>query len=112
MTLSELAAIDNDFADAIKMLLVRANLEGRANIPMPDLISMLQRLGYSAQGQERGIRDYIATVKNKNSDLVADVNDDEVIMTTMTSTGDEESAKNAEQVSKMATKQARKELGL
>lgn len=111
MTLSELASIDSDFADAIKMLLVRANLEGKATLPMPELVDMLDRLGYSAQGQERGIRDYISTIKNKNSELVADVNDDEVIMTTMTSPEDE-ADQNAEEVTKMATKQARKSLGL
>lgn len=111
MTLSELASIDSDFADAIKMLLVRANLEGKATLPMPELVSMLDRLGYSAQGQERGIRDYIATIKNKNSELVADVNDDEVIMTTMTSP-EADTEQNEKEVSNMATKQARKALGL
>lgn len=111
MTLSELASIDSDFADAIKMLLVRANLEGTSILPMSDLVTMLDRLGYSARGQERGIRDYIATVKNKNSDLVADVSDNEVTMTTMTSP-DEESEENAEKVSKMALKQVKKDMGL
>lgn len=111
MTLSELASIDSDFADAIKMLLVRANLEGTSTLPMSDLVSMLDRLGYSASGQERGIRDYIATVKNKNSDLVADVNDDEVIMTTMTSP-EEQSDENEKEIEKMALKQAKKATGL
>lgn len=111
MTLSELASIDSDFADAIKMLLVRANLEGAATVPMSELVAMLDRLGFSAQGQERGIRDYIATIKNKNSELVADVNDDEVVMTTMTSP-DSEAEENEEEVSKMALKQAKKALGL
>jgi hypothetical protein len=111
VTLSELASIDNDFAEAIKMLLVRANLEGASTLPMADLVDMLDRLGYSAQGQERGIRDYIATVKNRNPSLVADVNDDEVIMTTMTSPEDE-SEENEDKVSKMALKQVRKAMGL
>jgi len=111
VTLSELASIDSDFADAIKMLLIRANLEGTSILPMSDLVSMLDRLGYSASGQERGIRDYIATVKNKSPDLVADVSDDEVTMTTMTSP-EEESDDNAEKISKMALKQVRKAMGL
>lgn len=111
MTLSELASIDSDFADAIKLLLVRANLEGVSKLPMAELVDMLDRLGYSAQGQERGIRDYISTIKNKNADLVADVNDDEVIMTTITAPEDA-AAENEKEISQMAIKQARKSLGL
>lgn len=111
MTLSELAEIDSDFANAIKMLVIKSSIDGAASLPMAELVNMLNRLGFAASGQESGIRDYIATIKNKNPDMVADVNDDEVMFATMP-TGTDTEEENQDKVSDMALKQARKELGL
>ena len=111
MRLSELSQVDNDFANAVKMMVIQAHLRGQAKLPMDDLINMLTRLGFSAAGQAQGIRDYVATLKNKNSDLVADVNDNEITLTTMPS-DDNAAEKNAEKTTKMAQKYSRQELGL
>lgn len=93
------------------MLVIKSNLDGAATLPMGDLVNMLNRLGFSATGQEAGIRDYIATLKNKNSDMIADVNDDQVMFTTMPKDANAEE-QSGEEVKRMAVKQARKELGL
>lgn len=111
MTLSELSQVDNDFANAVKMLVIKAHMDGQANLPMGQLVNMLSKLGFAAQGQEAGIRDYIVSLKNKNADLVADVNDKEIMLTTIP-TGSEDGNANAEKVSQMAIKKARQELGL
>lgn len=111
MTLSELSQVDTDFANAVKMLVVKAHMDGKANLPMAELVGMLSRLGYSAQGQESSIRDFIVGLKNKNSDLVSDVNDKEVMLTTIP-TDAEDSEANADKVKDMAIDKARKALGL
>lgn len=111
MTLNELSQIDSDFADAVKMLVLKAHLTGQSTLPMDDLIQMLTRLGFSAAGQQQAIRDFISTIKNKNPDLVADVNNNEIILTTMPS-ADNAAEKNAEKTSQMAQKYSKQELGL
>lgn len=111
MTLNELAEIDTDFANAIKMLVIKANLDGNTTLPMNDLVDMLNRLGFAATGQEAGIRDYVATLKNKSSDMIADVSDDEIMFTTMPKSTDSDE-ESEDDVKRMAVKQARKELGL
>jgi len=111
VTLSELSQVDNDFANAVKMLVVKAHMDGKANLPMAELVGMLSRLGYSAQGQESSIRDFVVGLKNKNSDLVSDVSDKEITLTTIP-TDAENSEDNAEKVKSMAINKARQELGL
>lgn len=111
MTLSELSQIDNDFAQAVKMLVIKAHMDGRASLPMNELVSMLSRLGFAAQGQQSSIKDFVVSLKNKNTDLVADVNDKQVMLTTIP-TGAEDGEANAEKVNQMAIKKARQELGL
>lgn len=111
MTLSELSQVDSDFANAVKMLVIKAHMDGQASLPMGELVSMLSRLGFAAQGQEASIRDFIVSLKNKNADLVSDVNDKEVMLTTIP-TGAEDGEANAEKVNQMAIKKARQELGL
>jgi len=78
---------------------------------MAELVGMLSRLGFSAQGQESSIKDFVIGLKNKNSDLVSDVNDKEIMLTTIP-TGNQDADANADQVKKMAIKKARQELGL
>lgn len=111
MTLNELAEIDSEFANAIKMLIIKSSIDGATSLSMSDLANMLDRLGFSASGQEAGIRDYIVTLKNRNPDLVADVNDDEIMFSTMPKGSDTEQ-QSADDVKQMALKQARKKLGL
>ncbi len=93
------------------MLVVKAHMDGKANLPMAELVGMLSRLGYSAQGQESSIRDFVVGLKNKNSDLVSDVSDKEITLTTIP-TGAEDGEANAEKVKSMAIDKARKALGL
>jgi hypothetical protein len=112
VTLSELSSVENDFASAVQMLLVKAHMDGRTSLPMADLKTMLNRMGYSASGQGDGIRNLIVGIKNKNPDLVADVNSNEVILTNIPNADADTSKKNAEKVSNVATSKAMKDLGL
>ena len=111
MNLSEITSIDGDFASAIKMFLIRASLDGKDTLPMEELVGMLAKLGFQANGQETGIRNYITTLKGKNPDLVSDVNDTDVVLTTMPSDpGDAED--NEEKVDDMALQNAKADLGI
>jgi len=113
VTLSELATFDKNFANAVKMLIIKGQNDGVAKIPMTDLVQKLNRMGYSASGQVDAIRTLISTFKAKNNSLVADVNNDEVTLTTVPSADTQDQAeKNKIQVNKDATAAARKELGL
>lgn len=113
MILLELSSVDNSFANAIKMLLIKGQNDGLAKMPMADLVQRLNRMGFSATNQVDAIRGLIATFKAKNNDLVADVNNDEIMLTTVPSADTEDQAeKNKETVDKDAMDQARKDLGL
>lgn len=113
MTLLELANFDQNFANAVKMLIIKGQSDGKAKIPMDELVNSLNRMGFSAGGQVDAIRGLIATFKAKNNDLVADVNNKEVTLTTVPTADTEEKAEdNKIQVNKDATAQARKDLGL
>lgn len=95
------------------MLLIKAQNDGLAKLPMADLVQRLNRMGFSATNQVDAIRGLISTFKAKNNELVADVNNDEVMLTTIPSADTEDQAeKNKEIVDKDAVKQARKDLGL
>jgi len=111
--LSELVTADTNFAKAVKMLVIKAQNDGLSTLPMQDLINNLNRMGFSATNQVNGIRGLIATFKGKNPNLVADVNNDQVILTKTPSADTEKQAQqNKEKVGKDAVKQARKDLGL
>jgi hypothetical protein len=111
--LSELASFDKNFANAVKMLIIKGQNDGVAKIPMKDLVQNLNRMGYSASGQVDAIRGLIATFKAKNNDLVADVNNDEITLTTVPSADTQDQAEqNKVKINKDATAAARKELGL
>lgn len=113
MTLLELASFDKNFANAIKMLIIKGQSDGVAKIPMHKLVTDLSRMGFSAAGQVDAIRGLISTFKAKNNDLISDVNNDEVTLTTVPSADTEDKAEqNKITVSKDATAQARKDLGL
>ena len=113
MILLELSSVDNSFANAIKMLLIKGQNDGLAKMPMADLVQRLNRMGFSATNQVDAIRGLISTFKAKNNDLVADVNNDEIMLTTVPSADTEDQAeKNKETVDKDAMDQARKDLGL
>lgn len=95
------------------MLLIKGQNDGLAKMPMVDLVQRLNRMGFSATNQVDAIRGLIATFKAKNNDLVADVNNDEIMLTTVPSADTEDQAeKNKETVDKDAMDQARKDLGL
>jgi len=111
--LLELSSVDQGFANAVKMLLIKGQNDGLATIPMKDLVQRLNKMGFSAGNQVDAIRGLIATFKAKNNDLVADVNNDDIRLTTVpTADTEDQAAKNQETVSKDATAQARKDLGL
>jgi hypothetical protein len=111
--LSELASFDKNFANAIKMLIIKGQSDGVAKIPMQELVQKLNNMGYSAAGQVDAIRGLIASFKVKNNDLVSDVSNNEVILTTVpTADTEEQAAQNKEKVSKDAIGQARKDLGI
>lgn len=113
MVLSEIASFDKNFANAVKMLIIKGQNDGLAKIPMSDMVDQLNRMGYSAAGQVNAIRGLIATFKAKNNNLVADVNNDEIILTTVPSADTEQQAvQNQQKVSKDAISQARKDLGI
>lgn len=113
MVLSELATVDKNFANAIKMLIIKNQNDGVAKIPMNDMVDQLNRMGFSAAGQINAIRGLIATFKAKNNNLVADVNNNEIILTTVPSADTEAQAEeNKNKVNKDAISQARKDLGI
>ena len=113
MVLSELATVDKNFANAIKMLIIKNQNDGVAKIPMNDMVDQLNRMGFSAAGQINAIRGLIATFKAKNNNLVADVNNNEIILTTVPSADTEAQAEeNNNKVNKDAISQARKDLGI
>lgn len=95
------------------MLIIKGQNDGVAKIPMHKLVTDLTRMGFSAAGQVDAIRGLISTFKAKNNDLVADVNNDEVTLTTVPSADTKDQAEqNKITVSKDATAQARKDLGI
>ena len=113
MILSELALADKNFANAVKMLVIKAQDDGLVKLPMKQLVDTLNRMGYSASGQVDAIRGLISTFKAKNNDLVADVNNDEIMLTTVPNADTEDQAMaNKEKVGKDAVSQAKKDLGL
>ena len=113
MILLELSSVDQGFANAVKMLLIKGQNDGLATIPMKDLVQQLNKMGFSAGNQTNAIRGLISTFKAKNNDLVADVNNNDIRLTTVpTADTEDQAAQNQETVSKDATKQARKDLGL
>jgi hypothetical protein len=113
VTLLELANFDKSFANAVKMLIIKGQNDGVAKLPMQKLVNDLTRMGFSAAGQVDAIRGLISTFKAKNNDLVADVNNDEVILTTIPGADTEDqAAQNKVKVSKDAISQARKDLGI
>ena len=113
MVLSELATVDKNFANAIKMLIIKNQNDGVAKIPMNVMVDQLNRMGFSAAGQINAIRGLIATFKAKNNNLVADVNNNEIILTTVPSADTEAQAEeNKNKVNKDAISQARKDLGI
>lgn len=113
MILLELSSVDQSFANAVKMLLIKGQNDGVATLPMQDLVQRLNRMGFSASNQIDAIRGLISTFKAKNNDLVADVSNDEIMLTTVpTADTVDQSEKNKETVGKDAVKQARKDLGL
>lgn len=113
MVLSEIASFDKNFANAVKMLIIKNQNDGVAKIPMNDMVDQLNRMGFSAAGQVNAIRGLIATFKAKNNNLVADVNNNEIILTTVPSADTEAQAEeNKNKVNKDAISQARKDLGI
>jgi hypothetical protein len=113
VVLSELASFDKNFANAVKMLIIKGQNDGLAKIPMSDMVGQLNQMGFSAAGQINAIRGLIATFKAKNNNLVADVNNDEIILTTVPSADTEDqAAQNKVKVNKDAISQARKDLGI
>lgn len=113
MTLLELASVDTSFANAVKMMIIKGQNDGVAKMPMSELIDNLNKMGYSASGQVNAIRGLISTFKAKNNDLVSDVSNDEITLTTVPGADTADQAQyNQKKVSADATKQARKDLGL
>jgi hypothetical protein len=111
--LLELTSFDNEFANAVKMLVIKGQSDGLTTIPMKQLVGDLNRMGYSASGNVDAIRQLISTFKAKNNNLVADVNNDAVILTTVPTADNKDKAQqNKEKVSKDAVSQAQKELGI
>jgi len=95
------------------MLIIKNQNDGVAKIPMNVMVDQLNRMGFSAAGQINAIRGLIATFKAKNNNLVADVNNNEIILTTVPSADTEAQAEeNKNKVNKDAISQARKDLGI
>ena len=95
------------------MLIIKNQNDGVAKIPMNSMVDQLNRMGFSAAGQVNAIRGLIATFKAKNNNLVADVNNNEIILTTVPSADTEAQAEeNKNKVNKDAISQARKDLGI
>jgi hypothetical protein len=113
VNLLELTSFDTEFSNAVKMLIIKGQNDGLTSIPMKQLTSDLSRMGYNASNNVDAIRQLISTFKAKNNDLVADVNNDQVMLSTIPSADTEkQAAQNKEKVSKDAVGQARKALGL
>jgi hypothetical protein len=111
--LSELASVDTSFANAVKMLLIKGQNDGVAKMPMQDMIQRLNKMGFSASNQVDAIRGLISTFKAKNNDLVADVNNNDIMLTTVpTADTADQAEQNKEVVGKDAVTQARKDLGI
>lgn len=95
------------------MLIIKAQSDGLTTIPMNQLTGNLNKMGYNASGQVDAIRQLISTFKAKNNDLVADVNNDQVMLTTVPGADTEEKTQqDKEKVSSDAVSQARKDLGI
>lgn len=95
------------------MLIIKGQSDGLAKLPMNDLVQKLNNMGYSATGQVDAIRGLISSFKAKNNNLVADVNNNEVILTTVpTADTEDQAAQNRVKVNKDAISQARKDLGI
>ena len=95
------------------MLVIKGQSDGLTTIPMTQFVGDLNRMGYSASGNVNAIRQLISTFKAKNNNLVADVNNDAVILTTIPTADNKDKAQqNKEKVSKDAVSQAQKELGI
>lgn len=92
-------------------MVLKAHLDGQSTLPLDSLINSLTKLGFSAAGQQQGIRNFIVAMKNKNPDLIADVSNQEIVLTTMPS-AEEDQQDNADKVNNMARKYSRQELGL
>lgn len=113
MILLELSSVDQSFANAVKMLLIKSQNDGVATLPMQELVQRLNRMGFGASNQIDAIRGLISTFKAKNNNLVADVSNDKIIMTTVPGADTVDQAEqNKEIVGKDAMAQARKDLGL
>jgi hypothetical protein len=70
-------------------------------------------MGFSASNQIDAIRGLISTFKAKNAELVADVSNDKIMLsTTPTADTQDQAEQNKETVGRDAVKQARKDLGL
>jgi len=111
--LLELSSVDQSFANAVKMLLIKSQNDGVATLPMQELVQRLNRMGFSASNQIDAIRGLIATFKAKNNELVADVSNDKIMLsTTPTADTQDQAEQNKETVGRDAVKQARKDLGL
>ena len=109
----ELSSVDKSFANAIKMLLIKGKNDGVAKMPMQSLVQSLNKMGFSASGQIDAIRGLISTFKAKNNNLVADVNNNEIMLTTIPTADTEDKAEeNKVKINKDATAAAKKELGL
>lgn len=94
------------------MLIVKANAQGRDVIPMSELQQTLARLGYNAAAQPSALKNFIVALKNKFGNLVADVNDTEVVLSKLPDPEEEETEKQEDDVKQQATANARKALGL
>ena len=113
MTLLELVETDQRFANAVKMLIIRDQNQGKKEILMKDMVASLNKMGFSASGQTSSIRELVSTFKAKNDKLIADVSNDKITLTTIPSADTPDQAEeNKIEISKDATKQAMKELGI
>ena len=63
MILLELSSVDQSFANAVKMLLIKSQNDGVATLPMQELVQRLNKMGFSASNQIDAIRGLIATFK-------------------------------------------------
>lgn len=107
MTLFEISSLDRGFADAIKMLIIKGHSDGVAKIPMSDLINSLSGMGFGASNQVDAIRSLISVFKTKNNDLISDVNNNEVVLTTVQNADTQDQAeKNKEKINADAEKEA------
>lgn len=111
--LFELVKSDLGFSNAVKMLIIKGQNDGAAKLPMKDLINSLNKMGFSASGRANSIRQLVAVFKTKNNNLIADVNNDMITLTTVPSADTPDQAEqNKADVSATATAAAMKEIGL